>query len=485
MRFARLWPSLVLACSLSFAVAPATSVSAPWQDLTRIDVEAAYHLLADNDPAALPQVGDRTFTTALAEAHRRALARAAQVTNLEGHDATLAAFANAMGDGHIWSYGEFLPRTVKWAGIIVAKRGPNWVVAKDDRKITGRTLDGADILSCDGRPISQVAQRILPFHAVMSDEAEEVLRAGWLLIDDSNPFVHPPAACVFDRRGTHLDVALHWTRIGFVKLVRSEWPRPFGQAGFGVRRSGKGYWISIQALTPKAQPVLNAVRAEQTQIRAAPYVVVDLRGNGGGDDSYGRRLAQELYGTAYVDAILGPGVFAAGSCHEVYRASPQNIVALSEAAQVFRRTGDMIGAKAYHDAVARMKAAQAHGQALTGPLTCTPAPSVQHTAAPSRFKGKVFVVTDAACFSSCINVVGFFRKLGAVQVGENTGSDTHYAEVRQIVLPSGLSTFSTLQAIMPDYPPTIGPFVPRRIYGGNIADTPALEAWIRGLATKS
>ena len=41
MRFARLWPSLMLACSLSFAVAPATSVSAPWQDLPRIDVEAA------------------------------------------------------------------------------------------------------------------------------------------------------------------------------------------------------------------------------------------------------------------------------------------------------------------------------------------------------------------------------------------------------------------------------------------------------------
>ena len=82
-------------------------------------------------------------------------------------------------------------------------------------------------------------------------------------------------------------------------------------------------------------------------------------------------------------------------------------------------------------------------------------------------------------------MVGFFRKLGAVQVGEATGSDTHYAEVRQIVLPSGLSTFSTLQAIMPDYPRQIGPFVPQLTYSGNIANTPALEAWIRGLATKS
>jgi len=31
------------------------------------------------------------------------------------------------------------------------------------------------------------------------------------------------------------------------------------------------------------------------------------------------------------------------------------------------------------------------------------------------------------------------------------GADTHYSEVREIVLPSGLSTFSTLQAMMPTH----------------------------------
>ena len=141
-----------------------------------------------------------------------------------------------------------------------------------------------------------------------------------------------------------MDITLLWTRVGPSKLLQSDRPHLFGQAGFGVRHSGKGYWISIQALTPKARP---------TQIRAAPYVVEGLRGNGGGDDSYGRRLAQELYGAGYVNAILGPGVFAAGSCNEVCRASPQNIAALTQAVQVFRRTGDEIGAKACHDAVVR------------------------------------------------------------------------------------------------------------------------------------
>ena len=91
----------------------------------------------------------------------------------------------------------------------------------------------------------------------------------------------------------------------------------------------------------------------------------------------------------------------------------------------------------------------------------------------------MIVLTDPLCFSSCINVVGFFRQLGARQVGQVTGSDTHYSEVREIELPSGLSMFSTLDAIMPDAPRKIGPFTPDVIFTGDISDTAALETWIQ------
>jgi hypothetical protein len=59
-----------------------------------------------------------------------------------------------------------------------------------------------------------------------------------------------------------------------------------------------------------------------------------------------------------------------------------------------------------------------------------------------------------------------------------TGTDTHYSEVREITLPSGFATFSTLMALMPDAPPHIEPFVPDLPYEGDIADTAALETWV-------
>jgi len=60
----------------------------------------------------------------------------------------------------------------------------------------------------------------------------------------------------------------------------------------------------------------------------------------------------------------------------------------------------------------------------------------------------------------------------------STDSNTNYMEVREIVLPSDLSTFSTLQKIDFTQPFRIGPFEPHRAYDGDIADTAALEAWV-------
>ena len=70
------------------------------------------------------------------------------------------------------------------------------------------------------------------------------------------------------------------------------------------------------------------------------------------------------------------------------------------------------------------------------------------------------------------------RALGALHVGEATNAATRYMEVREIALPSGLSTFSTLQKVMIGEDADIGPFAPHHVFPGSMGDTPALEAWI-------
>ena len=100
-------------------------------------------------------------------------------------------------------------------------------------------------------------------------------------------------------------------------------------------------------------------------------------------------------------------------------------------------------------------------------------------------RGKVFLLTDAACFSSCLGAAQYFRALGAVHVGQATSACTHYSESRSILLPSGLTTFFSLWALMPDVPPRLGPFIPAYTYDDDISDTVKLEQWIAQRAASS
>ncbi|GAA0718657.1 S41 family peptidase [Dokdonella soli] len=457
-----------------------------WRALTRTDVEAAFALLRDNHPGATREVGDRIFTAALAAGHAKALARAAAVTNYEGYVATLGEFAGAMGDGHVASGPKFLPRSVSWAGLIAAKHGANWVVANDDPEVAGGEFTGARIVECDGQSADARAREALAFRTDVSVDAMQVVRGAWLLIDEGNPFLARPQACVLEQGGQRISLTLRWSEIDRSKLLSQWWKRSYGAAGFGVRRSGAGVWIAIQELDPRAQAVIDAVKSQEAAVRAAPWVVVDLRGNDGGNDAYAYALAQEIYGPGRVAQVLGPSADGSG-CTSVFRASPGNIEALDKSIVAFQKSGDAEGAREYTQAVQAMKAAMAAGRALTGDPTCPArgAPPALRPAASSMMAGKVFVLTDAVCFSSCLQAVDFLRKLGAVQVGQPTGGDTHYSEYRQVTLPSGLSTFSTLVAMMPDAPQKLGPYAPQYEYDGDISDTAALEKWISDTMMKA
>jgi len=483
--------ALILMTFGADATAAEQQTAAAWQALTVNDLDAARALLANNDPAMVPAVGDHAFAARLNASYAHALANAKAVAGYPGYLAVLGEFANSLDDGHIWSgprYSAapvqwagivFRPASIEWAGLVVAKRQRQWVITRKTPTIRNERLLGAHLIDCGGMPIDNFARRALGSHPgiVWSDEATQVLAAPWLLVDDGNPFVERPTFCTAALAGTTWKVELQWTLASqdeFRAMIRGT---AHGAAGFGLRKVGSGYWVALEDLTGPAQPVIDAVKAHQTVLRASPYVVIDLRGNGGGDDAYGRALAEALYGRGHVESVLGP-YGKDSACPEVWRASPGNIAAADRFANLAATSGDTTGSKAFRAAAAAMRAALAQQRALTGEARCMRPKRPPAAPAPSLMRGRVIVLTDSVCFSSCINTVGFFKKLGAALVGQATGADTHYSEVRSIVLPSGLATFTTLQAIIPDMPLHIGPYTPEFPYYGDISNTAALERWI-------
>jgi hypothetical protein len=491
-----LWRVLAIAisgCALAAAgesPAPQTAITqaasrsaAFWRAATVDDVEAAYRMLREDHPGAAPEVGDRQFQKTLLEAHTLAASGALQVDSFAGYAATLARFANAFGDKHVRSRPVLEVARPDWAGLIVSRRGTHWIVADAEQGSPAGTLLNAELISCDGRTPDAWGAQILGHYRVdWSVDAQRIQAAPWLLISEGNPFVPKPNSCVFAKKGVaDRRIALDWRHVSrSILAARMDKVSLFGAAGFGVRKVGSGYWIALQELLENAVPVVAEVKARAAEMREAPFVVLDLRGNGGGSSMFGDQVARAILGDSYVKAVVGDSLPECGG--EVIRVSDDNLRQL----QMYR---DVLGAKrgpeftkTFGDLLNQAKAARAGGRGFTGPLSC-PRKAKPPRPAPS-YRGTLFLLTDGVCFSSCLDVVSNWRDLGAIQLGQTTDADTHYTEVRDDPMPSGLSTFSTMMGIDIDAPAREGPFVPSEIYEGDIRDTPALEAWVLGIAAQ-
>jgi hypothetical protein len=455
-----------------------------WRLIAIQDVEAAYRLLRDNHPGAAPQLHDLGFQQRLSRAHALAHERAGTVSSYQGYLFVLAGFATDMGDKHIWSRPTFVVNLPRWAGIIVSLRGNAWIVT--DTEPDQSVLLGASLLSCDGEAVQDLARTNLGgFHAVWSVGAQQIQNAPWLLVDEGNPFIKRPKACVFEHNAGRQTVTLAWERIKRENLLpRIKKGGGAGAAGYGVRRVGEGYWIALQSLlSEQSAGVVKAVEEQKAVLREAPYVVLDLRGNGGGSSLLGRQIAVSLLGATATEARLGiPTEARCGGSGNSWRVSEGNIKQLEFMIPFVARFGPD-NVKILEETLRDARAATAQGQAFSASIDCPVAPPQPPAMQPpSLMKGRLILLTDNLCFSSCLAVADDFRALGAFHIGQMTDAATHFIDVREQYLPSGYSMFSTLQSVDSSSPAQIGPFVPVLPYDGDIADTAALEKWVRDVA---
>jgi hypothetical protein len=482
--------ALAIAAPAAFAQIPGWNVDgfqAPadprWVPIATQDVEAAYRLLRDNHPGAAPELHDLEFQKRLKNARTLALKRASTVSSYQGYLFVLAGFATDIGDKHIWSRPTLVINLPRWTGIIVSKRGDAWVVT--DTEGEQSSVSGASLISCDGVAVEELARKSLGgFHAVWSVGAQQIQNAPWLLVDEGNPFIARPKACVFEQNAKRETLTLNWIRIKRETLLpRIKKAIGAGAAGFGVRRAGEGSWIALQDLqSDRARAVVKAVEDQKMALREAPYVVLDLRGNGGGSSVMGRQIAASLLGADAADARLGPATEAAcGGPDGTWRASEGNIKQLEfiQAAPLVVRGGPEIK-KMVQDTLRDTRAAFAQGKAFSASIDCPlgPPKPPATTQPPSLMKGRLILLTDNLCFSSCLAVTEYFRDLGAFHIGQTTDAATRFVDVREEYLPSGYSMFSTLQSVDPSSPNQVGPFEPALAYTGDIADTAALEKWV-------
>jgi hypothetical protein len=475
----------LLVTSLFFAL-PAVHAE-DWAADLRKDAQAMHDDIARNHPGPVdPQ--NPGFAARNDKGLAVALERAKTTANYAGYLYALRAYAASFDDGHL---GFFVPEgvvepplEVRWPGFLTA------FDAKDEQHVVTRADDapiplGARLVACDRKDASSLAAANVGSMAGRWNlHAMRMVRGGWLFTDYGNPWIQRPSRCTFEVDGKQQQVDLAWRPIDTDELIRrraATWRRAAEPIGMRTLPDGT-VWITLSDFDgnldhPAAkalEPLIKKVQAEHQAMLAAPRVVLDLRGNNGGDSRWSFRLAEALWGKQATDKVnLEPKSVD-------WRASKDNIAQLKESLDMWQSHPDTPADTVAwgKQIIAGMQAAMAKGQ----PFYVEAGESASPTPPPPKTEARIFLVTDSGCASACLDASDLFLALGAVHVGQETSADTVYMDVRHATLPSGHGALSVAMKVYRGRQRGNNvPLVPRYPYQGDLADTQALEHWIAGL----
>jgi hypothetical protein len=458
-----------------------------WSANLRMDAQAMHDDIARNHPGTVDPLNPG-FAKKNDQGLAVALQRAKTTKDYAGYLFAMRAYAAGFDDGHLSFYPPDPAKEPKlnlqWPGFLTTFN------TKDEQRVVTRAGDapvpnGALLVSCDGIDAATLAARnVGPFYGRWNLHSTRAWRGVRLFIDAGNPWVPRPKRCTFNVDGSPRDVELAWRdfpdadRNLHIPAASHRTAEPIG-----MRTLPDGtVWIALSDFDgdldkPAAKaltPLIADIAAKRATILAAPRVVLDLRGNNGGNSTWAIRIAEAMWGKDAVEKVN------VESTAVDWRASAGVVERLQEIKTMYEThpgtPSNDIGwiTSVLHGVNAAMAAHKPYFRETYDQRPPTPKPPATHA--------RIYMVTDYGCASACLDGADTFTALGAIHVGEETSADTLYMDVRQVKLPSGYGALSVAMKVYRGRPRGNNvPLKPRYPYPGDVADTPSLERWITEL----
>ena len=461
-----------------------------WSATLTQDATGLHDIMIDSHPGVHDPLNP-AFKPRLEEGLTVALERARTTTDAGGWWWALRAYVASFEDGHVGinitqpNYG--FP--TRLPGFLTIYRGADQVVADREHADDATPPLGVRLIDCDCVAAEALAeQRIGQFRGRWFLEAQRTLYGDWQFLSAQNPWIGEMRQCRFEADGATKTYALNWHATPEDIYARRARLAQRAATDFGLKHfDDGGFWISTPSFNgdpasethAKLTALIADMKAKQDALRLAPYVVLDLRGNGGGSSHWSQLMAEVLWGDAWMAAHPEPAIEAVE-----WRASDGNIAEISAFLDKLRATNGQPELITWaEDAINGMKAAQAAGQVYWRSANDEkPADAAPPPPAPQLMAGRVYVLTDSSCGSACLDAVDLWKTAGALQVGRETSADTVYMEIREPVLPSGLAQIAVpMKVYRGRARGNNEPQRPQYVIDGDMSDDAALLASIRRL----
>ncbi|HEV2121559.1 MAG TPA: S41 family peptidase, partial [Chloroflexota bacterium] len=289
--------------------------------------------------------------------------------------------------------------------------------------------------------------------------------------------------CRFARSTGESDVRLSWTRVDpkLADELRSGADR---SAMFELKDVAGVRFLRLPTFersTPEQvseiRTLIDTIKARAGELRQGP-LVLDARGNTGGNSTWGEEIAAALWGEAWVQHVSSQLDWRTD-----WRVSKDNLASIERNIKILESGGHEEAAASTKRLRERVQEALAAGQPF---VRAGDPPKPKPRPRQNPVKGPVYLLTDQSCFSACLDFADVVRKLpGTVHIGFPTSADTIYMENAGKLLPSRLAGFSYPMKAYRNrargsniwYDPHVG-------WPGGAMTEQALAQWIRRLATQ-
>lgn len=462
-----------------------------WSRTAVEDIDRVHRIIEQAHPAILDPEA-HAFQQWFREGHGQAMALARRATTQQRAFAVLRFYTSGYRDNHLVVWRPFEPATSTWAGWAVQRQGGRY-------RVSGRAAQwpvdtpqvGEQVLSCDGRPLDELlADKVAPFVTRLTHLEATKSYLAWHLTHES------PTAPLWEP--LRLRQCTTRTATGEIRHYGMAWQPQAGKDSEalaqpraprqGIQQVRPGvHWVHASNFQPSSSKAVARFEHMLDGIRQtgdAQAVVLDVRGNGGGNSMFGNRILLALL----TDAILGEDAAQPPQRPRAYwRVSPIAQEAFEKRkARILETEGPDSEAYRFTQRMASlMDDAASRGQDFVEqPRPDISHPEFQQDAAGERvrrFSGRLVLVTDAYCMSACLDFVSAALRIpGIVHVGSPTGTDTQYTDVGSMALsPTVMFGFPLKVWKNHGRQDKEGrPYVPQFVFDGNLADTAAVQAWV-------
>ncbi|GAB3368996.1 hypothetical protein GCM10027431_15380 [Lysobacter rhizosphaerae] len=471
----------VLAAAMAFAGQASAQAPVKWSVEARRDIDAIHDTIRDNHPGPVNKA-DPSFNRWLEEGRKRALAAAATASSSGDYWRALKLYTNGFQDGHLL----VLPMQdvhVSW---------PGFLSSSDMAGVTRVTVSqvpqvpkGARVLSCDAQPVDRLLnQWVYPYRANAGIPHSRMAASVRLFVSYSDDQAAQFRQCRIEVDHKVSSIKLDW------RPLRDEDFDPFLDAARGLEtpelgvREVDGVWfVSVPTLNlgKGMEPLIAALEKKVSTLHAAPYVVLDVRGNGGGNSDWGRQIASALWGETATSAIDNSFDWTTD-----WRASAQN-------AAIEREDGQYNADQGYKDqAQYRFSVADGIETALKAKhdyyrSSAPPTSKGLSAGFKSPFAGQVYFLTDDRCASACLDLADIVTRMpGVVHVGMPTSADTIYIDNVPAKLPSGQAQLSySLKVYRNRVRGNNQWYTPAKQWPGGPMTDAAVAAWVKGMQSNA